>query len=80
MSRDDAVSLGLLTAFATLATAHVALVVGLASRPPRWRAPLALLILPLALWWGRSERMHVRTLTWLLSAAAYVVLLWPASR
>jgi hypothetical protein len=80
MSRDDAVSLGLVMAFATLATAHVALVVGLASRRPWWRAPVALLVLPLAPWWGRTERMHARTLTWLVSAAAYVVMLWLASR
>lgn len=80
MSRDEAVTAGLVLAFAALVTAHVALVAGLAARPPRWRALAALVVVPLAPFWGRAERLHVRTLTWLVSAAAYVALLWLGSR
>jgi hypothetical protein len=80
MSRDEAFSGGLVLAFALLVTAHVTLVAGLASRPPRWRAVAALVVFPLAPWWGRGERMYGRLVVWLASAAAYAVLLWMASR
>jgi hypothetical protein len=80
MSRDEAVSGGLVLAFALLVTAHVTLVAGLASRPPRWRAVAALVVLPLAPWWGRRERMHLRVVVWLASAAGYGALFWLASR
>jgi hypothetical protein len=80
MSRDEAVSAGLVLAFATLVTAHVMIVAGLGERGPRWRALAALLVFPLAPFWGRAERMNVRVLAWFVSAAAYAVLLWMASR
>jgi hypothetical protein len=80
MSRDEVVSAALVVAFASLVTVHVTLVAGLASRPPRWRALVALVLVPLAPFWGRAERMHVRTVAWVVSAAAYAVLLWMASR
>jgi hypothetical protein len=66
--------LALLAAFATLATAHVALVWGLAWRPPRWRALLALPLVPLAPYWGFREGMHVRSAIWALSAVSYILL------
>lgn len=80
MSRDEAVSAGLIVAFATLVTAHVALVAGLAGRPPRWRALAALVVFPLAPWWARGERMHRRLVLWVTSAVVYTVLLWLAAR
>jgi hypothetical protein len=80
MSRDEAVSAGLVVAFASLVTAHVTLVAGLAGRPPRWRALAGLLVFPLALLWARDERMHRRVVVWVTSAAVYAVLLWLASR
>jgi hypothetical protein len=80
MSRDEAVSAGLVVAFASLVTAHVMLVAGLAARPPRWRALAGLLVFPLALLWARDERMHRRLVLWLASGAAYGLLLWLASR
>jgi hypothetical protein len=80
MSRDEAVSTGLVVAFASLVTAHVTLVAGLAARPPRWRALAGLLVFPLALLWARDERMHRRVVLWVTSAAVYAVLLWLASR
>jgi len=80
MSRDEAVSTGLVVAFASLVTAHVMLVAGLAGRPPRWRALAGFVVFPLALLWARDERMHRRLVLWLASGAAYALLLWLASR
>ena len=80
MTRDEALVLSLLVAFATLVTAHLALVVGLASRPPRWRAILALPALPLAPYWGVQNRMHVRVVLWIASATAYAALRVISSR
>jgi hypothetical protein len=79
ISRDEALSVGLVLAFAALVTAHLTLVAGLAGRKPRWRALVALLVLPLAPAWGRREGFHVRTVIWAVSAVAYAVLLWRAA-
>lgn len=75
MSRDEIVSLGLVGAFALLVTAHVMLVTGLAARPPRWRAIVALVAAPLAPWWGLRVGMRRRAALWLAGAAAYVAFL-----
>jgi hypothetical protein len=57
----DAVAVGLtLLAFAALTTAHLAIVVGLSRRPPRWRAAAALFVGPLAIYWAVRERMRAR--------------------
>jgi hypothetical protein len=80
MSRDEAVFGGLVVAFAVLCVAHLGLVLGLARRPARWRALVALVIVPLAPMWGRTERMHARVVAWIVSACAYGFLLWLASR
>ncbi len=72
----DAVALALLVlAFATLVTVHVALVAGLAARAPRWRGAVALVVPPLAPWWGWRTRMRARTVLWIVAAAIYVALL-----
>ncbi len=77
----DAVALALLVlAFATLVTVHVTLAAGLAARAPRWRGPLALVLPPLAPWWGWRTRMRARTVVWLVAAAIYVALLLFALR
>lgn len=73
MSRDEIVSLGLVAAFALLVTAHLMLLAGLAARPPRWRAVVALVAPPLAPWWGRQAGMRRRTAAWLAGALAYAV-------
>ena len=72
MSRDEIVSLGLVGSFALLVTAHLMLVAGLAARPPRWRAIVALIALPLAPWWGLRVGLRRRTAVWLAAALAYV--------
>jgi hypothetical protein len=75
---DERLLLLLLLSFAAFVTAHVALVFGLATRPPRWRALVALPALPLAPYWGARAGMHGRVVAWGISGAAYIVLrvLW----
>ena len=73
MGRDELVVSALLVSFAALATAHAALVAGLASRRPRWRALVALVVAPLAPYWGRGEGMTLRVAVWVTAALAYGV-------
>ncbi len=80
MTHDEALTAALVLAFATLVTAHVVLVVGLASREPRWRAAAAAFAFPLAPFWGLRAGMPVRSALWIASAVAYVVSRWLASR
>jgi hypothetical protein len=80
MSRDEIVSVGLVGAFALLVTAHLALVAGLAARAPRWRAVVALVVAPLAPWWGLQAGMKRRAATWIAGAVAYVVFFLLARR
>jgi hypothetical protein len=80
MTGDMAVLAVLLVAFATLVTAHVTLVIGLARRPPRWRGAIAFVVAPLAPWWGWRERMRVRGILWVGAAVAYVAALLVARR
>lgn len=63
----------LLLAFAVCLTSHVAIAYGLALRPPRWRALLALVIPPLAPFFALRERMRVRAVLWIASLLAYVI-------
>jgi hypothetical protein len=70
----------LVVAFATLVTVHVTLTVGLARRRPRWRAPVALVIAPLAPWWGWRERMRIRGALWVIAVLVYTAALIAARR
>jgi hypothetical protein len=79
MSRDEIVAGLLVLAFAVVVTSHVALVVGLAGRPPRWRALVALVVPPLAPYWGWNG-LRRRSVLWVVGAAAYLVLRVVASR
>ena len=65
--------LALVGSFALHITVHVAIVAGLLSRSPRWRAPLALLVPPLAPYWAMRERMRRRTALWLASLMVYIL-------
>ena len=60
-------------AFAFLVTAHVAIVVGLLSKAPRWRAGAALVLAPLAPYWAWRERMRIRAGLWTAGLVVYVV-------
>jgi hypothetical protein len=67
-------------AFAGWVTLHVLLALGLARRPPRWRALVGLVVIPLAPWWAWQERMRVRVGLWAGVLAVYVVALTLALR
>lgn len=69
----DAVLLGaMVLSFALFVTVHLALFVGLLARRPRWRAPLALVLPPLAPVYGARERMWARTVLWSVAVVVYV--------
>jgi hypothetical protein len=53
--------------------AHVALIAGLVARRPRWRGLLAILIPPLAPYWGWSAGMHRRVYAWCAALALYAL-------
>ena len=63
-------------AFAVLVTAHVAIVAGLFARTPRWHAPLALVLPPLAPYWAAREGMTARSLIWLVGIVVYGIALY----
>lgn len=70
---DFIATIGLIVFFATWATAHLTLAVGLASYAPRWRAVVSL-IPPIALmtpYWGFHAGMRWRSVIWVVSAACY---------
>jgi hypothetical protein len=78
--RDATVLAVLLVAFAALVTAHLALVFGLSRRAPRWRGVVALVVAPLAPWWGWHERMRARGVAWAVAATVYLIALSLALR
>lgn len=70
----DAIIVALLVlAFAGAVTCQLALVIGLARRSPRSRAAVALVVPPLAPYWGIREGMSVRAYVWLACVALYGV-------
>jgi hypothetical protein len=62
-------------ALAVFVTAHVALVTRLYAEPPRWRAVVALLLPPLAFFWGKRAAMNGLCRLWLGALVAYAVTL-----
>jgi len=73
--RDGILVGGLVLASATLVTVHVAIVLGLASRDPRWRALAAFFVPPLAPYWALQNGMKVRGGIWIGSVVLYTALL-----
>jgi hypothetical protein len=68
----DSVRLLLLAgSFGVLVCAHVALLAGLARRPPRRRALAALLVPPLAPYFGFSDGRRRLSVTWLAALVLY---------
>jgi hypothetical protein len=59
----------------TFVVAHVSLVVGLALLKPRvwWRPVLALVLPPLAPYWGARHGLRRRTYVWIAALALYAV-------
>jgi hypothetical protein len=70
----------LIVTFAFVITMHVAIALGLASRQPRWRALVALVVPPLAPYWAWQEHMRKRMGLWAFGVVVYLVLLLLASR
>lgn len=69
-------SIGLVASFAAWATAHLAIVAGLAARS-RWaRALLGLLppLAPLGAYWALRAGLRVRVAVWLVSLVVYLTL------
>jgi len=66
---------GLVLAFAVLVTVHVAIVLGLAWRDPRWHALAAFFVPPLAPYWAFRSGMKVRGGIWIGSVVLYTSLL-----
>jgi hypothetical protein len=65
-------------ALVVFVTAHLALVVGLARQAPRtastWgRAAAALVVMPLAPWWGFRAGMRKRTFVWGAALVVYTL-------
>ena len=72
---DLVITLTVILSFATLLTAHVALVAGLVARRPRWRGALAFVVVPLAPYWGFRERMKARAVVWAAALTIYAIAL-----
>ena len=70
---DAAVLIALVVSFAALLTAHVALAFGLTLERPRWRGPLALVVPPLAPYWGMEVGMKRRSGIWVTALLVYVL-------
>ena len=70
-----AIMLTLVSSFAILCSAHVALALGLTWKKPRWRGPVALLLPPLAPYWGYGAKMHLRAVLWVAAFCVYVLAL-----
>lgn len=75
LMRDEVVVVCVVLAFAILVTDHLAIVWGLASRRPMWRALVALVVPPFAPYWSYRERMRVRAGIWVGAVAVYAVAL-----
>ncbi len=73
--RDVLLFVGLVGAFAALATVHIAIVFGLAQRQPRWQAAVALVVPPLAPYWALRNGMIVRGGIWIGSVVVYAATL-----
>lgn len=65
----------LVVSFATWITLHVAVVSALARRMPRWRAPIALVIVPLAPLFAFRAGVKRRAIAWSASFVVYLVAL-----
>ena len=66
---------GLVLAFAVLVTVHVAIVLGLVVRDPRWRALAAFFVPPLDPYRAVQSAMKVRAAIWIGSVVLYTSLL-----
>jgi hypothetical protein len=52
--------------------AHVTLVIGLVRRDPWWHGLVALVVPPLAAYWGYEARLRGRVTLWVMTLAIYL--------
>ncbi len=69
------IMLTLVSSFAILCTAHLALALGLSLKKPRYKGLLALVLAPLAPYWGLAAKMRVRAFVWVIAFCIYVLAL-----
>jgi hypothetical protein len=76
----DFVLLGLISCAVGLhLVAHVTLVIGLLRREPWWRGLVALVVTPLAAYWGYEERLRGRVTLWVATLLVYLAsAIWAA--
>lgn len=55
--------------------AHVTLVMGLLRRQPRWHGIVALVVPPLAPYWGYEAKLRRRVTLWVVTVAFYLLCL-----
>ena len=71
--RLDYALLGMISvAVGLLLVAHVTLVIGLLRRDPWWYGLVALLVPPLAPYWGYEAKLRGRVTLWVLTLAVYL--------
>jgi ABC-type uncharacterized transport system permease subunit len=70
---DLVVMASLIVAFALLVTMHAALVLRLLLREPRWRGLVALVLPPLAPYWGLEAGMKRMATLWIVALSIYIV-------
>lgn len=71
--RDLIVVIVAMVSCALLLIAHASIVAALATRSPRWRALVALVVPPLAPYWALREKLPGRAVTWIASAVVYAI-------
>jgi len=69
----------LVGSFAALITVHLALAAGLVRRRPHWQGAAALVLPPLAPYWGFRVGMRRRAIAWVAALCVYAVSLLAAS-
>lgn len=67
--------LTLVGSFAILCTTHLALALGLILRRPRWKGAVALIVAPLAPYWGYGAKMRFLAVLWVAAFSVYVLAL-----
>ena len=71
--RLDYALLGMISvAVGSLVVAHVTLVIGLLRRRPWWHGLVALLVPPLAPYWGYEAKLRRRATLWVTSLVVYL--------
>jgi hypothetical protein len=70
---DGRMGFALAVALTVFLGAHLSIVAGLAQRHSWRMAASALVVAPLAPWWGWSRGMHVRAMAWLVALGLYAL-------